>query len=203
VFAAILAGGRGRRFGGVEKGLLKVGKKRIIEYILESLKDFENVIVCRDENQSKLYSDYTKTITDTLKGIGPLGGIHAALSHFNRNVLVVSSDMPFLNREICQLLYEECKNASAVLPAWKDGRLEPTLAVYSTKVKPGIERCYRLREKRVIKAIEDLDGVKYYPVEKLRKYDKELLTFMNVNTPEDLERAEKIIAERRIKKEKF
>jgi len=196
VFAAILAGGKGRRLGGVEKGILKVGGKRIIEYILESLEDFEKVIVCRDEDQSKLYSKFDSTITDILKGMGPLGGIHAALSHFNDNVLVVSTDMPFLNREVCKVLYEECRNANAVIPMWEDGKFEPTLATYSTKVKPEIERCYRLKERRVIKAIERLDGVKYYPIEKFRKYDKELLTFMNINTPQDLEKAEKIMAKR-------
>ncbi|RLI84465.1 molybdenum cofactor guanylyltransferase [Archaeoglobales archaeon] len=196
MFAAILAGGKGRRLGGVEKGILKVGGKRIIEYILESLEDFEKVIVCRDEDQSKLYSKFDSTITDILKGMGPLGGIHAALSHFNDNVLVVSTDMPFLNREVCKVLYEECRNANAVIPMWEDGKFEPTLATYSTKVKPEIERCYRLKERRVIKAIERLDGVKYYPIEKFRKYDKELLTFMNINTPQDLEKAEKIMAKR-------
>lgn len=196
MFAAILAGGKGRRLGGVEKGILKVGGKRIIEYILESLEDFEKVIVCRDEDQSKLYSKFDSTITDILKGMGPLGGIHAALSHFNDNVLVVSTDMPFLNRKVCKVLYEECRNANAVIPMWEDGKFEPTLATYSTKVKPEIERCYRLKERRVIKAIERLDGVKYYPIEKFRKYDKELLTFMNINTPQDLEKAEKIMAKR-------
>ncbi len=194
MFAAILAGGKGRRLGGVEKGLLKVGGKRIIERVLYSLRDFENVIVCRDEHQSRLYSTYASTITDILEGMGPLGGIHAALEHFKSNVLVVSVDMPFLNHNICRILYEECTNATAVIPRWEDGRFEPTLACYSVKVKEGIERCYRLKEKRVIKAIEDLDGVKYYPVERLKRYDKDLLTFMNINTPEDLKRAEKIIA---------
>ncbi len=203
MFAAILAGGKGRRLGGVEKGLLKVGGKRIIERILYSLRDFESVIVCRDEHQSKLYSVYASTITDTLEGMGPLGGIHAALEHFKRNVLVVSVDMPFLNRDVCRVLYEECRNANAVIPMWGDGKLEPTLASYSVKVKPGIEMCYRLKEKRVIKAIENLDGVKYYSVEKLRKYDKELLTFMNINTLGDLERAKKIIAEGKVGKIKF
>ena len=196
MFAAVLAGGRGTRLGGVEKPLLKVGRRRIIEYILGSLKEFEVVIVCRDELQRKLYSKYGATITDILKGMGPLGGIHAALKHFNKHILAVSADMPFLSPEICKTLYDECKNSDAVIPRWEDGKLEPTLAAYSPKLIPEIERCHREGKRKVLKAVEGLEKVKFYPVERLRRFDEELLTFMNINTPEDLEEAEKIRGKR-------
>jgi molybdopterin-guanine dinucleotide biosynthesis protein A len=192
VFAAILAGGQGSRLGGVEKGLLKIGGKRVIEYVLHALEDFERVIVCRDEGQSLLYSRYAPTITDILKGLGPLSGIHSALLYFNKPVLIVSSDMPFLNPRVCKVIYRECWNADAVIPRWEDGKLEPTFAAYSTKLIPEIERCFELGEKKVIKAIEKLRKVKFYPVEKLKPYDERLLTFFNVNTPQDLNRAEEI-----------
>jgi molybdopterin-guanine dinucleotide biosynthesis protein A len=192
VFAAVLVGGRGRRLGGVEKALMRIGNKKIIEHILESLKEFDCVIVCRDEEQSSIYSKYESTITDILKGMGPLGGIHAALKHFNETVLVVSSDMPFLNPEVCRRIYDECWDADAVIPVWNDGRLEPTFASYSPKLIPEIERCFKSGEKKVLKAIEGLERVKYYPVEKLRRFDKDLLSFMNVNTGDDLAKAEEI-----------
>lgn len=192
MLAAIIAGGQGSRLGGVEKGLLKIGGKRVIEYVLHALKDFEKVIVCRDNRQSLLYSKYAPTITDILKGLGPLSGIHSALSHFGRSVLIVSSDMPFLNARVCKVIYEECLNADAVIPKWEDGKLEPTFAAYSTKLISEIERCFELGEKKVIKAIEGLEKVKFYPVEKLRRYDENLLTFFNINTFEDLERAEEV-----------
>ena len=192
MFAAVLAGGRGRRLGGVEKGLLKVGDKRIIEHILDSLREFETVIVCRNKEQSSLYSKYSTTITDILEGMGPLGGIHAALKHFKKHVLVVSSDMPFLNPKVCKTIYSECEDADAVIPKWENGRLEPTLASYSISLIPAIERCHQIGEKKVLKAIEGLERVKFYPVQELKKFDSELLTFMNINTAEDLAKAEEI-----------
>ncbi|MBO8182014.1 MAG: molybdenum cofactor guanylyltransferase [Archaeoglobus sp.] len=198
MFAAVLAGGRGKRLGGVEKGLLKIGGRKIIEYILEALKDFDTVIVCRDEEQSDLYSKYSLTITDILEGMGPLGGIHAALMHFKKPVLVVSSDMPFLNSTVCKTLYMECENADAVIPKWPDGKLEPTLASYSTSLIPEIERCYETGKKKVLKAVEGLKRVKFYPIEELKKFDRELLTFMNINTSEDLKRAEEIRKKRNL-----
>jgi molybdopterin-guanine dinucleotide biosynthesis protein A len=193
VWAAILAGGTGRRLGGVEKGLIKIGGREIISIILESLKDFQTVIVCRDSNQAELYSVYGDVITDIFKEMGPLAGIHSALEHLGERLVIVSTDMPFVSPDICRFLYEESVDCSAAVPVWSDGKFEPTLAAYTPEIRVNIEKCLRRGEKKVICAFKGVEKVKYIPVEVLRKFDPELISFTNINTPSDLKKAEKII----------
>ncbi len=190
---AILAGGRGRRLGGVEKGLVEIGGRKIIEIILDSLKDFNSVIVCRDEEQAKLYSVFGEVTVDIYRGMGPLAGIHSALSYFSEEMVVVGADMPFVSSEVCRYLLSQCRGVFAVVPVWGDGRFEPTLSAYSPHILSEVEECLRRGDRKVICAFERLGNVKYISVDELRKFDASLLTFFNINTPEDLKLAERII----------
>ena len=81
--AAILAGGKSRRMGR-DKAMLRVCGKTFLERVIEALRDFEFVIVCRDSKQIEEYRkifDLNCFIEDTIKDFGPLAGIHAALKN--------------------------------------------------------------------------------------------------------------------------
>jgi molybdopterin-guanine dinucleotide biosynthesis protein A len=197
VFAAILAGGRGARLSGVEKGFIEIGEKKVIEYIIEALRTFEKVIVCRDEEQAEKYEGLgCEVICDILKNMGPLGGIHAALNYFKRPVVITCVDMPFIVGDVCTLLYRECvKGYDAVVPVWPDGRFEPTFSAYSPALIVEIEKSYVRGERKVIMPLKRLKNVKFYPIDELRSFDPELISFTNINTPEDLKKAEELAEE--------
>jgi len=183
---AILVGGRGRRIN-AEKGLLEIKGKKFIEILVEKFKDCNVIIVCRDEKQAKLYERFGETIIDEVKDFGPLAAIYSALKYFKDYVLVVAVDMPLIKKELAKHIFEVCKNGyDAVIPKWKDGKVEPLLACYSFKAIGEIEKSIMRGERKIIKSMERLN-VLYYPIEELRRFDENLLSFINVNTKKELE----------------
>lgn len=190
---AILAGGMGRRFGGAEKSQIRICGIRIIDMLMKRFSQFDTVIVCRDDEQKRLFSGY-KCIADEFRGYGPLAGIHAALKYFRDYVVVVATDMPFVMIEVLNELYRNTAdyNADVLMPYWRYGKFEPLLSVYSPEIINIVEKSLVEGEKKILTPVFNAENVVLYDVECLRKFDKELVSFFNINTPEDLKRAEEI-----------
>lgn len=103
VSCIILAGGEGKRVGGVDKGLLEYRGKPLIEHVIEKLAPQVDDIVISANRNIKRYQLYSqKVITDESEQyLGPLAGISAALTHcLHDRVLVVACDTPFLPPDI-------------------------------------------------------------------------------------------------------
>lgn len=132
------------------------------------------------------------TIADQIQGIGPLGGLHAAMKYAHYPVVVVvACDMPFLNVELleAQIRLLEDRGVDVVVPLLEGG-YEPLHAVYQRDTcLPAIEAAIAREQRRLIswfpavKVLEmDEDAVE--------GYDPDLRSFLNVNTPEELAAAE-------------
>lgn len=187
---AVLAGGSGSRLGGIDKGMMSIEGINLVERLMKTLKGLDTLIVCRDD-QIKDYSPYSQVIGDEFKEMGPLGGIHAALKFFKEPILVVGVDMPFVKREVIDCLFREFSHEEALIPTWKDGKTEPLLACYNYKIVDRIRRNLEKGERKIINAL-NMDRVKLYPVERLRQYDENLISFLNINTPEDLNKVKEL-----------
>jgi molybdopterin-guanine dinucleotide biosynthesis protein A len=194
VNTAILAGGTASRLGGVDKGKIKICGKGMAERLAETFSDCNVVVVCRDEKQANSYSDLAPVVADEFRGAGPLAGIHAALKYFGARTLVVAIDMPLVRRSVADHIYAEAErsNADALIPVWDDRKAEPLLACYSYAALDEIEKSIKRGEKRILMPILRLSNVIFYPVERLRSMDRDLVSFLNINTLEDLKRAEKL-----------
>jgi molybdopterin-guanine dinucleotide biosynthesis protein A len=102
--------------------------------------------------------------------------------------------MPFVKPEIVQHLFSvgEKMGCDALIP--KHRYPEPLLAYYSKRSLHEIETAIKRGIRKILDAYENLNTV-FYPVENLRKFDMELLSFFNINTPEDLRRAEELCSQ--------
>jgi molybdenum cofactor guanylyltransferase len=121
---------------------------------------------------------------------GPLAGLEAGLAAArNPLVFVAAGDMPFLAGDLVGYLLGRLVRggASAVVPRYR-GRPHPLCAAYDRGLltRAGIALDGGVRAVRDY--LEDLDEVDYVGVE-LRRFGDPELFLMNVNTPEDLERA--------------
>jgi len=83
ISGAILAGGRNKRMGGVNKSFIEIQGSPIIQRSVNILKEiFEEIIIVTNSlTDYEPYKKECRVVTDIIKGIGPLGGIHSALSH--------------------------------------------------------------------------------------------------------------------------
>src|SRR5690606_13102364 len=120
----ILAGGQGRRMGGVDKGLQPLRDRPMVEWVLERLQpQVADVIINANQNRD-LYARYGHPVAgDEIGGFaGPLAGLHAGLKSTSRAfVLTVPCDSPFLPHDLHARLYAASQAADADLAVAKTG----------------------------------------------------------------------------------
>ena len=192
--ATILAGGQGRRLGGVSKALLSVAGRRIIDRQLTTLRAVaEHVaIVANDPNR---YDDLGVPVwPDAVPGTGPLGGILTALlGATTSHVLVVAGDMPFLTTRVLDHLVDVGRAVDVAIPHTDDG-LHPLCAVWGTRCIPAIRRSLESGTLKVADVLPSL-VVREISSEEWRQVDPHGTALFNINTPDDYRRAQ-ALAER-------
>jgi len=195
--AVILAGGSSKRLR-EDKGLIKLAGKPLILHVIDRISNAvdEVIIVVGSEDQKKDYScilkSAVKIITDKYDAQSPIVG---ALTGFEnakgKYSLLLPCDTPFISSEIASLLLELCINTDAVVPRWPSGYLEPLQACYRTKSSlVAARKALKDRRLDIRSMISHLKKVTYLPTTALEQIDPKLMTFFNVNTPEDLKKAE-------------
>ena len=193
VAGAVLAGGRSRRMGS-DKGLLRIGSRRLIDVVLETIRRlFPEVLVVA--NDPTAYEGLgVPIVPDRIPEIGPLGGIHAALcaSHAP-HTFCVACDMPLVNPAVVAHLCRLAPGYDAIVPEW-DAGCEPLHAVYAQSCLPHVERMIRENRLRV-DALFSAVRVRRVAADELRPLDPLLQSFMNVNTPDELEVARRILGQ--------
>jgi molybdopterin-guanine dinucleotide biosynthesis protein A len=196
--AVVLAGGRGRRMGMVEKALLEFKGKTIIERLLESLFRIvdEVILSVRDNAQKEKFRPVLEKFPaheirfcfDTLEDAGPLEGIRAGLLESRSEYsFVCAGDMPFINIRVVDLLFEKASGHDAALPRWEDRKFEPLHAVYSRKLIPEIEKALEKGRCSVLTPVFKMQDIIFVEISEIREFDPELRTFANINTVEDME----------------
>ncbi|NJE42525.1 molybdenum cofactor guanylyltransferase MobA [Thermococcus sp. GR6] len=185
MIGAVLAGGRGRRFGG-NKLLFRIDGKPLVLYAVEALeatKEIDGIVlVASPENAERLKKFGYEVIVDELM-VGPIGGIYTALSL--GDAFVVAGDMPLIVSEfVDHIIHEFWKSGKAVcVPRWSNGYIEPLHAAYSERFRKILEEQIKSGEYMIKKAIERVDTC-YLPIEELPERWRE--SFFNVNRKEDL-----------------
>ena len=196
--AIVLAGGRGRRMGIVEKALLEFEGKTILERLLENLFRVVNEVILsvRDSLQKekllpvleKFPSREIRFCFDTLEDAGPLEGIRAGLLESRSEYsFVCAGDMPFVNIRVVDLLFEKAEGHDVALPRWEERMFEPLHAVYSRKLIPEIKKTFERGKHSVLAPVFQMPDVVFVEISEIRELDPELRTFANINTVEDLE----------------
>jgi len=190
--AAILAGGRARRFGGEQKSILRVGGVRIIDRQVAVLKTIADpvFVVAPDPDP---FSDLGLEVTpDIIPGCGALGGIYTAIARSPRDrTIVVACDMPFLSAALLRYMIER-DDGDLVIPRSRRG-LEPLCAVYGSACAAPIRRNIERGALQASQLPEGINVVEIGP-EIIERYDPDDLMFVNVNTPHDYARAQDVNA---------
>ena len=187
----VLAGGRSRRFGR-DKRLALIEGERLVDRQVRTLRALcPDVMIVGGAAEEP--SDRTVPVVhDIVPASGPLGGIHAALSHARgEDVLVTACDMPFLQLPLLRRLVEVAPGHDVVV-CRRGGYLEPLPGVYSSRCLPHISRMLDLGERRIIGFFPLVKTV-YLDEEETRRFDPLGLSFFNVNTPEDMARANELL----------
>jgi molybdopterin-guanine dinucleotide biosynthesis protein A len=201
--AIILAGGKGSRFGG-SKHLRQLQGKALALHVVERASTVveEVLVVLRHDDNPEFYRDIlpgnVKLVMDTAQSETPLVGImtgaRASTAEYSA---FLSCDLVFLNPEALRYLFHQAEGVDAAIPEWPDGLLEPLHAVYRTRgAADAAEAALEAHEYRTIAVARRLKNVKRVPVDEIKPFDPDLLTFFNANAEEDLMKAERILAQK-------
>jgi molybdopterin-guanine dinucleotide biosynthesis protein A len=194
VRGAILAGGGATRFGGKPKGLERVGGERILDRLARVMTGAlgEPPILVANAPDAAEWRPDLRTVKDVRPGAGALGGIYTAIIEAPAPVVCVAWDMPFVAGALIQRLAEGLAGADAVLPQ-SDGRrgVEPLCAAYGPACGEAIAASLAENDLRAI-GFHHRIRVSILPLDQVRVLADPDLVFFNVNTADDLARADQL-----------
>ncbi|MDE3119929.1 MAG: molybdenum cofactor guanylyltransferase [Nitrospirota bacterium] len=190
-----LAGGTSRRMGR-DKRVLELGGQTLLERslsVLDSL--FAEVIVSVAEPLPELRELRARVVTDMIPDCATLGGLYTGLfSASYPRVFAAACDMPFLAAPLIQRMIDLGRDADVVMVRLANG-LQPMHAIYSKACLPHLEQMLRVKNLRVQELLSASGlSVKILSEDDVRDADPQLLSFLNVNQPADLEFARKLLA---------
>lgn len=183
VTGVILAGGRASRFGGRPKGLEHAGGQRIVDRVLDALRQVTDDVVLAGADQEVARAVGVRAAPDEGAGLGPLGGIAGALAATGNDVLVVAWDMPWVTAAALRPLLESAEDGAGT--AWRvGGEIEPLCALYRQPALAPLRAMLAAGERRARAGAEAL-GLTLLDASGL-----DARTFASINTPGDLAAAE-------------
>jgi molybdopterin-guanine dinucleotide biosynthesis protein A len=184
--AVVLAGGKSSRMG-FDKSFIEVKGKPLIKILIEELnKEFHEIIVVT--NSPEEYRQLDVLITpDILKGVGPLGGIHAGLkASSSRYIFLMACDMPMLSLEYARYMIQVAaeKLPDAVISCNGEW-IEPFHALYSVDIADDIEKNVKMGRYKIYDVLKKKNVLRISESD-VRRYSPGLEIFRNLNDMGDL-----------------
>ena len=178
----ILAGGKSSRMG-VDKGLVLLNGKPMIQYVIEALKEVVSNIIIISNNAS--YNKFGVPVySDIIKNKGPVGGIYTGLYHSTTELnFCISCDVPMISSDFIFWLLNKSGNASVTLPMCKD-KVHQMIGVYSKQVLSYFKESAEKEHLKLSQVNKDMD-CEIIDIEKeYANFDD--LIFSNINTKNEL-----------------
>jgi len=197
ILGVILAGGQARRMGGGDKSLLRLGGRPILEHVIERLgPQVDSLALSANGDPSRFAAFGLPVIADGSAGrVGPLAGVLAGLDWAAgigaSAIVTAAADTPFLPRDLVAVL---CRAAAARCVAFAiattpgSGKPErhPAFALWPVAHRDTLRAALEAGERRAgLWAVAQ--GAAEAPF-------NEAAAFININTPDDLARAEALLA---------
>jgi len=184
VTGIILAGGQGRRMGGVDKGLQPLRGKPMAAWAIERLApQVDEILVNANQNAQAYATLGHRVVADSVGGFaGPLAGLHAGLQAASHPLVVtVPCDSPFLPLDLVKRL-KTSLNGKDLAVAKTGEQPHPVFALVRRSVLPHLEAFLAGGGRKIDAWYATLAVVEV-------SFDDEPEAFRNINTLEELKNA--------------
>ncbi|GHI88664.1 NTP transferase domain-containing protein [Streptomyces xanthophaeus] len=126
--AIVLAGGAARRLDGADKPALRVGGRALLDRVLDACADARTTVVVGGRRPTARPVQWAR---EDPPGTGPLAALDAGLRRTTAElVLVLSADLPFLDRDTVRALLDGAEDGDGALLRDPGGRDQPLVAAY-------------------------------------------------------------------------
>jgi molybdopterin-guanine dinucleotide biosynthesis protein A len=176
----LLAGGRGQRMGGVDKGLVAWRGKPLIAHLQELTRPLTDDLIISCNRNLHVYAPYAdQLVSDGNTDFhGPLAGIRAGLAVAKHPwMLVLPCDAPLVDLPLLHAMGRLAEQTQKPVMLRRGAQWEPLFSVLPTSIAPGVELAWQAG-KRSPRQVFELHGAVYLD---LAEYDARLA---NLNTPE-------------------
>jgi len=182
ITAAILAGGKGRRMGGQDKGLLELDGKPLVAILIDSLqRQGVNIVINANRNQEQYAKFGYPVISDRLADYqGPLAGFASALHAVDSGfVLTLPCDGPQIADDYVERFIDcQAKSGAALCVAFDGERLQPVHALIDTALRDDLDRFLDEGERKIDRWYANYDFAR-------ADFSDCKQMFRNINTPAD------------------
>lgn len=141
----VLAGGRATRMGGMDKGLVPVAGRAMVEHVLDALAPQVGALIINANRNRDAYAAYGHpVVADRVGGFaGPLAGMASALEASRTPFVVFAPcDSPRVPRDLVERLYDALVRDDAEIAAAHDGhRLQPVFALIRRELADSLNAC--------------------------------------------------------------
>lgn len=179
---------------GMDKRHLSVHGKPLLDRVTSVLLElFPEVLLVLAEEDISRQDDRMRIVTDLIPDCAAVGGLYTGLYHSRYpRVFVVACDMPFINPAVIELFLQKIDPTDIVMAQLVTG-LQPLHGLYSKQCLPILKEMIDARDLR-LQNIVDKQGLTVHrvPETEIKRLDPQLLSFLNLNSPADLELANKI-----------
>lgn len=193
----ILAGGLSRRMGGGDKGLLRLGDQPILGHVIGRIRPQVSALALNANGDPARFAGFgLEVVPDSVPGYaGPLAGILTALSWAAArapsatHVLTVPSDTPFLPRDLAERLRAGIVAPGDAVIAARRGRRHPVIGLWPVACRQRLHAAVAAEGLRKVEAWTDRVSARVVGFDEATRDP-----FFNVNTPDDLGRANRLAA---------
>lgn len=179
----ILAGGQASRMGGVDKGLIELNGKPLIEHVISALQPQVSSLMINANRNHAQYQKYAPVIADKFAEYpGPLGGIHAALSYSGQHDWVgfVPCDSPNIPSDLVQRFCNAWQEDADILVAHDGDFYQPVFTLYHRRVLDKLTKFLERGDRKIIMFYDECKTIKV-------DFSDDKQTFINLNTPQQLQ----------------
>ncbi len=189
ITGVILAGGRARRMGGMDKGLIKLAGKPLVEHVIAVLEPQVGGIVISANRNRDAYAAYGyQVIADTIgNNYGPLAGMLSAMRAVDTPfILCVPCDAPVVSTDLVKRLYATLNIEDADVCVAHDGtRMQPVFALLRCGLADDLNEYLSKGGREVTRWMRDQDPA-------LADFSDEADAFFSANTVSDLQILERL-----------
>ena len=198
IVGVILAGGLARRMGGGDKSMLKLGGRRILDYVIESAQNQLDTVIINANGDPDRFAEFNLPVqADIVPDFaGPLAGVVSAMAWVTQNqpnathIITLAADTPFFPADYVTRMLElmQLKHQRLACASYQ-GRTQPVFGLWPVNLFDDLYKALVEDDMRKVDRFTTPYGVADVPFDELISNP-----FFNVNKPEDIDLGEQQLA---------
>lgn len=152
----ILAGGRGQRMGGRDKGLMQWRGEPLVAHIHRTVRPLSDDLVISCNRNQQAYAAYADQLVGDAEADypGPLAGVIAGLQVARHEwVVLLACDAPLVDQGLIDALRQRAIDGNSAAMVRQGGYWQPMFSVLPRRVLPVLEQAWAAGERSLQKAL--------------------------------------------------